>query len=147
MRTTLLTALVALTLMAGVQPVAAQSGHDLFQQALVMERANGELRDAIALYERIADEFADDRELVARALVQMGRCYERLGLTDARQVYRRVIDDFPEQRSEVARARERLASLAEELAELRRGPTFTKIDIAIQPDITLGIVIIAGDID
>jgi len=133
MRITLLTALVTLTLTVGAQPALSQSGHDLFQQALVMERANGQLQEAIALYERIAEEFADDRELVARALVQMGGCYEKLGLTDARAVYRRVIDDFPEQRSEVATAQQRLASLVQELAELRSGPTFRKIEIASKP--------------
>jgi Tol biopolymer transport system component len=123
---------IALMLLPGA-PMLAQTGHDLFQQALVLEQAEGNLGAAIQLYERIADEFAGDRELVAKALVQMGRCYEKLGLTDARQVYRRVIDDFPEQQSEVAIARERLASLAQELAELRRGPTFRKIEIASKP--------------
>jgi Tol biopolymer transport system component len=134
MRTTLLTTFATLTIAVSAPPAAAQSGHDLFQQALVMERASGQLQDAIALYERIAEQFADDRELVARALVQMGGCYEKLGLTDAQEVYRRVIDDFPEQRGEVSRARERLASLAQELAELRRGPTFRKIEIASKPE-------------
>ncbi len=133
MRTILVTAFAAVIMLTVTQPVTAQSGQDLFQQALVKERANGDFRGAIEIYERIVQEFTDDRELVARALVQMGRCYERLGLTDAREAYRRVIDDFPEQRSEVAVAQERLASLAEELAELRRGPTFRKIEIASKP--------------
>jgi Tol biopolymer transport system component len=123
---------IALALLMGA-PALAQTGNDLFQQAVVMEQAEGNLRAAVQIYERIVEEFADDRELVARALVQIGGCYEKLGLTDARQVYRRVIDDFPEQRSEVAVARERLASLAQELAELRRGPTFRKIEIASKP--------------
>ncbi len=134
MRTTLLAALATLIMTVDTQPALAQSGHDLFQQALVMERANGQLQEAIELYGRITEEFTDDRELVARALVQMGGCYEKLGLTDAREVYRRVIDDFPEQRPEVAAARQRLASLAQELAELRSGPTFRKIEIASKPD-------------
>lgn len=74
MRKTLLTAFATLSMLAGTHPAVAQTGHDLFQQALVMERANGQLQDAIALYERIAEEFADDRELIAGALVQMGGC-------------------------------------------------------------------------
>jgi Tol biopolymer transport system component len=44
-----------------------------------------------------------------------------------------VIDDFPEQRDEVDAAQQRLASLAQELAELSREPTFTKIEIASEP--------------
>ncbi len=133
MKTTLLAALATATTLVGVLPATAQSGQDLFQQALVMERANGQLQDAISLYERVVEEFVSDRELVARALVQMGQCYEKLGIVDAREVYRRVIDDFPEQRAEVATAQQRLASLAQELAELRRQPTFTKIEIASKP--------------
>jgi len=133
MKTMLLTALAAAMMLTGAQSAMAQPGHDLFQQALVTERASGQLQDAIVLYGRITEEFAADRELVAKALVQMGRCYEKLGQTDAREVYRRVIDDFPEQREEVAMAQQRLASLTEELAELRRGPTFTKIEIASKP--------------
>lgn len=50
MRTTLLTALAAAMMLTGAQPALAQSGHDLFQQALVMERASGQLQEAIVLY-------------------------------------------------------------------------------------------------
>ncbi|MFH1763420.1 MAG: hypothetical protein ABIF09_04420, partial [Gemmatimonadota bacterium] len=69
---------VALTLLMNA-PGMAQTGHDLFQQALVKEQADGDLRAAIALYQRIVQEFAADRALAARALVQMGQCHERLG--------------------------------------------------------------------
>jgi Tol biopolymer transport system component len=133
MRTTLFMAFAAAVMLIGAQPVMAQSGHDLFQQALVKERANGQLREAIALYERIVDEFSADRTLTASSLVRMAQCYEKLGLGDAQRIYRRVIDEFPEQREEVALARERLASLSRELAELNRGPTFRKIEIASKP--------------
>jgi len=111
MRKTLLTALVTLTLTVGAEHVQAQSGHDLFQQALVMERANGELRDAIALYERIVEEFADERELVAMALVQMGGCYEKLGTEGAREAYGRVVSEFADQAESAETARTRLALL------------------------------------
>ena len=47
---------VALTLLTGA-PALAQTGHDLFQQALVMEQAEGDLQEAIQLYERIVEEF------------------------------------------------------------------------------------------
>ncbi len=111
MRTILLSAFATVILLAGAQRVLAQGGHDLFQQALVMERANGQLQDAIALYERVADEFSADRELVARALVQMGQCYEKLGSTEAERAYRRVVRDFADQENLVAQASTRLAAL------------------------------------
>ena len=101
---------LTLTLLVGA-PALAQTGNDLLQQALVMEQAEGDLQAAIQLYERIADEFAADRELVARALVQMGQCYEKLGSTEAERAYQRVVSDFADQTDFVAQARARLAAL------------------------------------
>lgn len=123
---------LTLTLLCG-GPLLAQSGNDLYQQALVKERAEGDVEGAIELYQRIAREYAADRSLAAKALVQMGLCYEKLGLTEARQAYQQVIDGFPEQQGEVAVARERLALLALALAEIDRQPTFRKIEIASRP--------------
>jgi hypothetical protein len=95
----------------GATATLAQSGHDLFQQALVKERADGDLTGAIGLYERIVQEFSTDRALSAKALVQMGLCYEKLGSTEAEQAYRRVVREFGDQEEPVAEARNRLAAL------------------------------------
>lgn len=92
-------------------PALAQTGHDLFQQALVKEQADGDLRGAIDLYERIARDFADDAALAARALIQMGQCYERLGSQEARNAYRRVLERYPNEVESVEQARARLADL------------------------------------
>jgi len=101
---------VALTLLMGT-PALAQTGHDLLQQALVMEQAEGNLRAAIELYERIVEEFPGDGALAARALVQMGQCYEKLGSQEAERAYQRVVRDYGDQAVFVAQARERLAAL------------------------------------
>ena len=95
----------------GTTPALAQSGHDLFQQALVKERADGDLRGAIGLYERIVLEFSADRALSAKALVQMGQCHEKLGSTEAERAYQRVVREFGDQEAPVAEARTRLAAL------------------------------------
>jgi Tol biopolymer transport system component len=102
----------------GTVPALAQSGHDLFQQALVKERADGDLRGAISLYERIVREFAADRTLAATALVQMGECYEKLGSTEAEKAYRRVLQDFADQDELVRHARTRLAALQRRTQDL-----------------------------
>jgi Tol biopolymer transport system component len=107
---TLAVAAVSIVTLAAA-PALAQSGHDLFQQALVKERADGDLRGAIGLYERIVREFSTDRSLSARALVQMGQCYEKLGSTEAESAYRRVVREFGDQQAPVAEARTRLAAL------------------------------------
>jgi Tol biopolymer transport system component len=90
----------------------AQSGHDLFQQALVKERAEGRLQEAIDLYDRIARTFPGDHALAAKALVQMGQCYEKLGKAEARKAYERVIRDYADQAEPLQVARTRLAALA-----------------------------------
>jgi Tol biopolymer transport system component len=112
MRTSTITVAAALLMALGTVPALAQSGHDLFQQALVKERADGDLRGAIELYERIVQEFSADRTLAATALVQMGECYEKLGSTEAERAYRRVLQDFADQAELVQQARTRLAALA-----------------------------------
>jgi len=87
---------------------AAQSGYDLFQKALATERADGNLQQAIKLYERVAREFASDRALAARALVRMADCYTKLGNAQARAIYERVTREYPEQTAAVQEARTRL---------------------------------------
>ena len=61
-----------------------QSGTDLFQKALSKERGEGQLEEAIQIYERIVKEFPTDRALAARSLVQLGRCYDKLGKAEAK---------------------------------------------------------------
>ncbi len=98
----------------------AQSGHDLFQQALVQERTYGNLEQAIELYERIVSNFPDDRPLVASALVQLGSAYEMMGGAGARTAYRRVVREFADQSEEARVARARLSALP-----TSGGPTYT----------------------
>ena len=105
---------VALTMLGGTGALT-QSGQDLFQQALVKEQADGDLRAAIAIYQRIVRDFAGDRVLAAKALVQMGHCYERLGEAEAREArkaYERVVREFGDQADVATEARSRLAALS-----------------------------------
>ena len=104
----------ALTVIGGV-PGLTQSGQDLLQQALVKEQADGDLRAAIAIYQRIVRDFAGDRVLAAKALMQLGRCHEKLGdaeAREARKAYERVVREFGDQTAMAAEARARLAALA-----------------------------------
>jgi Tol biopolymer transport system component len=104
-------AAIAATVAAFGMP--AQSGHDLFQQALVKERAEGNLQEAIDLYERIVRDFPGDHTLAAKALVQMGQCYEKLGKAGAEKAYERVIREYADQKEPLQVARTRLAALSE----------------------------------
>ena len=113
---------LAILLLAVLVPHArAQSGHDLFQQALVSERNDGDLQQAIALYRRIADEYAADRQLTARALLRLGGVYELLGSAEATATFNRLVRDFADQETEVAEARARLAALSPDVAPAQGG--------------------------
>ena len=103
--------LLTMTIMAGMEVLSAQSGYDLFQKALATERADGDLRGAIQLYERVVKEFAGDRALVARALVRMAECHLKLGNVEARGIYERVVREFADQTDEVTEASARLRAL------------------------------------
>jgi Tol biopolymer transport system component len=101
----------SLTVLCG-GPVLAQSGNELYQQALVKERAEGDVQGAIEIYQRIVRGFAGDRPLAAKALVQMGLCYEKLGSQEARNAYQQVVEEYVDQTESVEQARARLAALS-----------------------------------
>src|SRR4030043_228005 len=95
-RLSIIAAFFALVFFAG-QSALAQSGYDLFQKGLVKERSEGDLAEAIRLYKQIVEDFTDDRALIAKALVQMGGCYENLGIAEARTAYERVVRHYADQ--------------------------------------------------
>ena len=109
-RNTIIAAFFALVFLAG-QNALAQSGYDLFQKGLVQERTEGDLDEAIRLYKQIVEDFKDDRTLVAKALVQMGGCYEKLGTAEARTAYERVVREYSDQPESSKVARERLSDI------------------------------------
>jgi Tol biopolymer transport system component len=89
---------------------AVQSGHDLFQKALAKERAEGNLEEAITLYQKVIVE-SKDKALSATAQLRIGYCYEKLGLQEANKAFQMVIDNYPAQEQAVKEAREKLAIL------------------------------------
>ena len=105
-------AVIIAALLALSSPMRAQSGHELFQQALSKERAEGKLQEAIALYQRVVEVASSDHALAARALLQLGRCYEQLGNAEARTAYERLIARYPDQTDQVVQAKARLTALA-----------------------------------
>jgi len=97
---------------------------------------DGDLKAAIALYEQAVAAAGSNRLVAARALVQMGQCYEKLGSAEAQKAYQRVVRDFADQAEPLELARTRLAALAAALHEQASGPAFRKI--AIPGDISSG---------
>jgi tetratricopeptide (TPR) repeat protein len=95
--------------------LALQNGYDLFQKALAKERAEGNLEEAIALYQKVIEE-SKDESLAAKAQFRIGVCYEKLGLNKsklAHDAFQKVISDYPDQRDVVRMAQEKLSNLVQ----------------------------------
>lgn len=122
--------LTAILLTAGV--AQAQSSQDLLQEALRLERSQGDLSGAIAIYEQITDDPAGERGTTARALFNLGRVYEALGRDEATRAYRRLVREYAEYSELVAGAQERLRALAPAVAPAEadvNGPTIVEVPI------------------
>ncbi len=110
-----------------------QSADDLYQSALLKKEAEGDLSGAIRLFQDIVTKFPRKRDIAAKAQLQIGLCYEKMGIQDAKRAFQSVVDKYPEQTREVALAKERLAKIAKALAEETRKPGFRKIRIPANP--------------
>ena len=79
-------------------PVAAGQTKDSpeveLKAATHLELVDGDLKAAIGQYQKIISNAGSNRSIAAKALLQMGQCYEKLGQAEARQAYERVVRDF-----------------------------------------------------
>jgi len=102
--------------------VQQETAKELFEKALYFEETKGDLENAIHVYKQIVEQFPNERNTAAEALLHLGICYEKMGKIEAQKAYERIITEFPDQRQTVEAARTRLASLNQE-ARGRRGPS------------------------
>jgi len=107
--------LVVLGILVTVAVLGAfsQTGEDLFQKALRLERNEGKLLEAIELYQKVVAEKGSEN-LAAKAQLRIGMCYEKLGSNKiklAQAAYQKVVDNYPMRPEEVKIAREKLAIL------------------------------------
>lgn len=107
-----------------------QSAGELFEKALYLEEAKGDLQKAIEIYEKILEQFSDNREIAAKAQLHVGICYEKLGLKEAQKAYQKVVENYPEQTEAVKIAKEKLSILRQAKDRVEKSTTehnFTKI--------------------
>lgn len=107
-------AILLLAALATLPAVTAQKNdkaETLLQAAQHKQLVEGDLKGAIQLYQQIIAQHGNNRAAVAKALVQLGKCYEKQGLAQARRVYDQVVRDYGDQREMVAEARTRLSAL------------------------------------
>src|SRR5437762_526505 len=67
------------------------------QTAMQAETVDGDLKSAIEQYKKIIGKAGAGREVVAKALVRLGMCYERQGNAEARKQYERAVREFSDQ--------------------------------------------------
>ena len=82
------------------------------QAAINQATVDGDLKGAIMAFQKILNTDGVSRPLVAKALLHLGQCHEKLGTAEARKSYERVLKDFGDQPDAVREARKRLATLA-----------------------------------
>jgi Tol biopolymer transport system component len=100
---------------------AQQTAGELFEKALYMEEAQGDLQKAIELYQKVLKQFPENREVAAKAQLRIGLCYEKLGLKEAQKAFQKVIENYPEQAEAVKMAKEKLSILLRAQAALEKG--------------------------
>jgi len=107
----------------------SQSGEDLFQKALRLERNEGKLMEAIELYQKVVAE-QGSKILGAQAQLRIGMCYEKLGSNKiklAEDAFRKVVNNYPMQSEEVKIAREKLAILLRAQTPVEKGDEVFRI--------------------
>ncbi|MGB7294033.1 MAG: tetratricopeptide repeat protein [Candidatus Aminicenantales bacterium] len=122
-------ALVVCVLAAGNASSAhsQQSAEELYQTALLKKEAEGDLSGAIKLFQDIIAKFPDKRDVAAKAQLQIGLCYEKLGTKEAEKAFQKVIDNYPEQSEAVKEAREKLSLLLRAQALVKTGDSEFKL--------------------
>jgi Tol biopolymer transport system component len=130
--------IMVILLFAGVSflfssEIQQETAKELFEKALYLEETKGDLEKAIEVYKQVVKKFPDEQATAAKAQLQIGICYEKLGMKEAQTAYQQVIDKYPRQTDVVAVARARLTGIERSLAELNRQPKFRKIEIATKP--------------
>lgn len=95
-----------------IPPAVSQSttGGVRLQAGIAKEEVDGDLKSAIEIYQKIADDRSAPRDLRSRALLRLAGCYEKLG-QQAQKVYEQVLREFGDQREQAAIARQRLAAI------------------------------------
>ena len=111
-------ALAVVALVAGSMAVFAQKTDPaelLMQAARNKQVVEGKLDEAITIYRDVLAKYGANRPVIARALVGLGQCYEKLGATqaaEARKAYETIVAQYGDQQDALALARVRLAALA-----------------------------------
>jgi Tol biopolymer transport system component len=132
--TSILLLVLAILFSFGIATAQQNKAEKLYQEGLHQMEGIGDYSKAIELFNRVVTEFPKDKPVAAKALLQMGRCYEKLGRDEARKAYERLLRDYADQSEQAKLARARLAALRAP-ASASKEPTFATRQVWTTPDI------------
>jgi len=115
--------LLILCIFVTVDALPQQSAEELFEAAVFKKDADGDLDGAIKIFSKILSQFPESKQIAAKAQLNIGLCYEKLGrqnATQALQAFQKVIDNYPEQSEAVKAAREKLALISQARAAMSK---------------------------
>ncbi|MFC2157840.1 tetratricopeptide repeat protein [Acidobacteriota bacterium] len=114
-----------------------QSAEALYEAAVYEKEAGGDLEGAIEIFQKIVKEFPQSRKVAAKAQLQIGMCYEKLGIKEAQRAYEDVVANYPEQTEAVKQAKEKLSVLLRAAIPAKEEPsgfTIKKIWTGLEAD-------------
>jgi Tol biopolymer transport system component len=109
---------------------AQQSAEEMYEAAIFKKDADGDMEGAIRIFREIVDRFPNNVDISAKAQLQIGICYEKLGQKNTKQAqeaFQKVIDNFPTQSAEVKIAREKLSIILGAKKDAQKGAAEFKI--------------------
>lgn len=90
----------------------ATEAETLFHRGVHFEEVRGELKEAIAIFEKLVKDYPENRPLAAKAYYHLGICYEKMGRDQAANAFKAIVEKYPDQTETVLLAKERLSLLA-----------------------------------
>lgn len=102
---------VAFCVIVPVANAQQNKAEQLYQQGIYEMEGKGDYAKAIESFNQVMTKFPKEKVTGAKALLNIGRCYEKLGKSEATKAYERILKEFKDQPQIVAEASARLAVL------------------------------------
>ena len=103
--------LITILALAAAFAAAQRTPESMLGTALHQEEVDGDLKGAIATYQKVLGMKGLSHKTAAEALLHSGQCYEKLGDAQWRKSYERIVRDFSDQTEAVQIARSRLNAI------------------------------------
>ncbi len=83
--------LLILCIFVTVDALPQQSAEELFEAAVYKKDADGDLEGAIKIFSNILSQFPENKQIAAKAQLNIGLCYEKLGRQNATEASQRGV--------------------------------------------------------